>query len=426
MPQRFTIAAASAVAIPLAITLAITLATPAHAQRAASATDTTLAPGVTYRRVVDARGPWTLHVVRVDLRRAGAAGVALRPARAHDALRGRERTSEMARRATAAGDTVLAAVNADFFDLRTGENENQQVVAGEWWKGLAVTDSPYDTFDNVHAQLALDAAHRPTIDRFALDAHAWPHGGAVVPILTINARPTGTYEGTALYTPRYGPATPRDSAARAAGPRDVDAPPPEADRPVAEAPLAAAGHRGDTLLYVRRGPVSTTTGTAIPADGAVLAAYGPRAAAVQAMADGDTIRVRLATRPRLAGGAPTLLVGGWPRIVQNGASVAADAATVEGTISRNAEVRHPRTAVGLSRDGATLWLVAVDGRSTRSVGMTLVELADALRRLGAWQALNFDGGGSTTMVVGGAVVNAPTDPDGERAVGNALLVVRRR
>jgi exopolysaccharide biosynthesis protein len=73
-----------------------------------------------------------------------------------------------------------------------------------------------------------------------------------------------------------------------------------------------------------------------------------------------------------------------------------------------------------------LLLLTVDGRSTRSVGMTLVELAALMRRLGAWDAMNFDGGGSTTMVVGGALVNAPSDSTGERAVGSALLVVRRR
>ena len=99
---------------------------------------------------------------------------------------------------------------------------------------------------------------------------------------------------------------------------------------------------------------------------------------------------------------------------------------MEGTISRNAETRHPRTAAGLSRDGATLILLVVDGRSARSVGMTLVELAATMRRLGAWEALNFDGGGSSTMVVDGIVVNTPSDATGERAVGNALLVVRGR
>jgi len=167
----------------------------------------------------------------------------------------------------------------------------------------------------------------------------------------------------------------------------------------------------------------------IPANGAVLSAYGAggRLQEVQAMRDGDTISVLLATLPRLArGAAPALIIGGWPRILRDGVSVAADAATVEGTISRNAEMKHPRTALGFSRDSTTLFILAVDGRSKQSVGVTLSELASLMRRLGAWQAMNFDGGGSTTMVIDGAVVNVPSDSAGERAVGNALLLLKKR
>jgi exopolysaccharide biosynthesis protein len=119
-------------------------------------------------------------------------------------------------------------------------------------------------------------------------------------------------------------------------------------------------------------------------------------------------------------------VGGWPQIVRDGASIAHLAPEEEGTISRNAEVRHPRSAVGFSRDSTTLWLVTVDGRSKVSAGMTLVELAALMRELGAWHAMNFDGGGSTTMVIGGRIVNSPSDPLGEREVGNALVLLRRK
>ena len=375
------------------------------AQSADVGTTRELAPGLSYRHVVDPRGPWSIHVVRVDLRRTD---LALRAARAGDALRGRERTSGLAGRLSTTDRPVRVAVNADFFDLNSGENENNQVVDGEWWKGLKVTESPFDTYDNIHVQFALDSAHRPTIDRFILDGRAWVRG-AMTPILTVNANPSGVPEGSALYTPRFGATTPRDTT-----------------RVTAEAPLVAAGRRGDTLLFVRRGAVSTASGSSIPSDGAVLAAYGARARDVQAMTDGDTARVLLTTVPRLSGGAaPTLIIGGWPRILRDGVNVAGDAATTEGTISRNAEVRHPRTAIGYSRDGRTLWLFVVDGRTTASVGMTLVEMADELRRLGAWQAMNFDGGGSTTMVIDGKIVNAPSDPTGERPVGNALLVVQR-
>lgn len=377
----------------------------AGAQRADTTAARSLAAGVAYRTVVEARGPWLVHLVRIDLRRPD---LEIRLARARDSLRGRERTTDMVRRATTAGVRVLAAVNADFFDLATGENENDQLMAGEWWKGLKVTDSPYDTYENVHAQLAFDSARHPSIDRYQFDGRAWARG-VTIPILTLNSLPTGTHEGTALFTGRYGATTPTDTT-----------------RHPVEAALEAVGHRADTTLYVRRGAVRTGAASPIPRDGAVLWAFGPRSASVQAMREGDTVRVVLGVRPRLPRNrTPSLVVGGWPRILRDGRNVAADAAAVEGTISRNAETRHPRTAVGYSRDGATLLLVAVDGRSTKSAGMTLVELADLMHRAGAWDALNFDGGGSTTMVIDGTLANVPSDSTGERAVGNALLVVKK-
>jgi exopolysaccharide biosynthesis protein len=227
----------------------------------------------------------------------------------------------------------------------------------------------------------------------------------------VNFNPSGNPEGSALYTPRYGSRTPRDTS-----------------RMTAEAPMVSAGKRGDTLIYVRSGAVSPSSGSSIPSDGAVLAAYGngSRTKEVQAMIAGDTVKILLTTLPRTPSGrAPAMIIGGWPRILRDGVSIAADAATLEGTISRNAEMRHPRTSVGFSRDSSTLYLLTVDGRSQQSVGMTLVELADVMRRLGAWQAMNFDGGGSTTMVVDGVLMNVTSDATGEREVGNALFVVKR-
>ncbi|NJD19939.1 MAG: phosphodiester glycosidase family protein, partial [Gemmatimonadetes bacterium] len=72
-----------------------------------------------------------------------------------------------------------------------------------------------------------------------------------------------------------------------------------------------------------------------------------------------------------------------------------------------------------------LWLVVVDGRQApHSLGMTLPELTELLEALGAEEALNLDGGGSSVMVVRGAVHNRPSDEAGERAVVNALALVR--
>jgi len=366
-----------------------------------------LSRGVVYRQFVDKTGPFVVHLVRVNLREPS---VELRAVRAHDALRMRERTTEMVRRLQQKSP-VLVAINADFFNLQTGENENNQVVDGEWWKGVKNTDSPYDTYDNAHVQFALDARRRPLIDRFLFDGRAWARG-TMTSIITLNFYQPGTPEGVVLYTSRFGATTPRDTS-----------------RVTAEAAMVQVGRKGDTLLFVRRGAIRDSSGSPIPAGGAVLSAYGSgsRLKEVQAMADGDTVKILLATIPRLSpSSAPTLVIGGWPRILRNGENVVAEAPVQEGTISRNAEARHPRTAIGFSRDTSILYLLVVDGRQEASVGMTLTELATLMRRLGAWNAMNFDGGGSTTMVVDGAVVNKPSDNTGEREIGNALVLVKRR
>lgn len=91
-----------------------------------------------------------------------------------------------------------------------------------------------------------------------------------------------------------------------------------------------------------------------------------------------------------------------------------------------AESRHPRTAVAKLKDGRFL-MVTVDGRQPGvSVGMTLHELAEYLLSLGAVDAMNLDGGGSTTMVLDGKVVNKPSDPTGERKIGDAIVVSLRK
>lgn len=84
--------------------------------------------------------------------------------------------------------------------------------------------------------------------------------------------------------------------------------------------------------------------------------------------------------------------------------------------------RNPRTALGIQDDGTVL-LVTVDGhRHETSVGLTIDELRRVLKSLGARDAINLDGGGSTAMVLAGRLVNQPSDLAGERAVGDAIVI----
>ncbi len=115
----------------------------------------------------------------------------------------------------------------------------------------------------------------------------------------------------------------------------------------------------------------------------------------------------------------TQAVGGGPWLVRAG-EVQVDSDGEDFPRIDFAEKRHPRTAAGITRDGKLL-LVTVDGRQSFSVGCSLIELAEVMKRLGAWNAMNLDGGGSTTMFVGGGVVNSPSDGR-ERLVADSLLV----
>lgn len=83
--------------------------------------------------------------------------------------------------------------------------------------------------------------------------------------------------------------------------------------------------------------------------------------------------------------------------------------------------RHPRTAVGVSNNGV-LYVVVIYGRNPqKSDGASIAEMANIMRSLGASDALNLDGGGSSVMVVKGKLTGKPSDTTGERMVADSLV-----
>lgn len=114
------------------------------------------------------------------------------------------------------------------------------------------------------------------------------------------------------------------------------------------------------------------------------------------------------------------IVGGTPLLIRNGQRI--KDYEVERIRSSFVVERHPRTAVGIRADGSWV-LVVVDGRNeSLSTGMTLAELTDLMLSLGCVDALNLDGGGSSTFYLYGQVVNRPSDLTGERPVSDAILI----
>jgi hypothetical protein len=173
-------------------------------------------------------------------------------------------------------------------------------------------------------------------------------------------------------------------------------------RPVSAAPAAVPG----LAWLVYRGPVMPP--------------------ALDRLRVGDTLAVEArigAPDPRVWRDAPDA-VGGAGLLVAGGRPVADW--TPEKTADTFRADRHPRTLIGVDGEG-NIWLVAVDGRNPGvSVGMSFAELQRLCVALGLRDALNLDGGGSTTLVVNGRIVNQPSDVTGSRPVSDAIVVRLRR
>ncbi|MFC7649278.1 phosphodiester glycosidase family protein [Streptosporangium lutulentum] len=201
------------------------------------------------------------------------------------------------------------------------------------------------------------------------------------------------------------------------------------DLPAGAGVQAVLDSKGRVVSVGARGGVVTPGHTVLQGIGAAAdwltahAVVGKKVSVTEVVRDADGRRVKLGANDSIISAAPTLVENGRIHI---------DAAT-EGVVDPAdlsfgyawANNRQPRTMAGIDRQGKLL-LVTVDGRlSGGSEGFTIAEGAAFMRSLGAEQALNLDGGGSTAMAVNGALVNRPSDATGERAVGDTIQVLPR-
>jgi hypothetical protein len=200
-----------------------------------------------------------------------------------------------------------------------------------------------------------------------------------------------------------------------------------ADLPTGAGAQAVLDHRGRVVGV-------GTAGGKVPAGGEVLQGIGTAATWLKAHAVvGRRLTVDEQVRDSAGNAVPltgkTGIVSAGPILLRDG-HLSIDAAT-EGVVDPAdlsfgyawAEQRQPRTLAGTDARGRLI-LVTVDGRQPGvSEGATLEEAAELMRGLGAVNALNLDGGGSTAMTVNGAVVNKPSDATGERPVGDTVQVL---
>ena len=310
----------------------------------------------------------SVHVARV----APGAPTALKAVSAYDHIPHRtadqELPSDMCRR-----EACIAGINGDFHDVDTDQPLGGVVTGGRM---LRSPRAGYDQFT---------VARDGTLHAGALgwSGSLTATGGTAITLNGVNVD-----QGSAsvvLYTPAWGGSTPSGAESelvlRAAGP---------------------VGNLGVTAVDIVG---SRRSSGAIPGDGAVLSATGPGATALADLA----ARVARGTTPR---GAQLQLQTSIEAVESIGVNpvLLRDGKRVYPTVVNGFTSSHnPRTLLGWNPSGEVV-LVTVDGRRDDAVGTTLAESADLMLGLGATDAVNFDGGGGTTFVVGGDVKNLPSDP----------------
>jgi len=333
-----------------------------------------LAPDVRHSIWHAARSTAELHVVQAGV----ASRVAVRVVQAEGGLaEGRETTSSLCRRTRG----CLAAVNGDFF---TGDGP-----VG----GVIVTNRMLRSPVAGHEQLSVDPLRATGA---GLGVGGWSGAARVAgraPIKVDGVNVTLLPGTVVLYTHDYATSTPACDCTEL----------------MLAGPAVAATHLSASQAFT---PVARGAGaSALSEQQVVLAGQGGGAERLQelwAQQAAVTLELRVS--------APSSSnIGAHPILLRHGQATAYD--EQDPMLSRP----QPRTAVAWD-DKGQVWLVTVDGRQPGGPGLTAGETVDFLRQLGARHAVLEDGGGSTTLVVGGRVMNRPSDGH-ERAVSNAVLLI---
>ncbi len=354
---------------------------------------TPVGPGMVHHHEFREAGPWHLHVLEIDLT---SDWVLLETAKANDRLAGYERTSSMAARHDEEEHRVVGAINGDFY-ASGGIPIGAQVLDGVLLKGPAPNRSVFGVTPGKAPFLEVVTFQGQVM---AADDSIWDIHGVNQTRQTDNLIVYNSYYGTTTQTNYWGTEITVRYLTESLTINDT-----MSVEVVAKDSVTETGHGNN----------------AIPSNGIILSGHGTSGDFLnQYVFVGDTLALVLQLPPL---DQPIVeLVGGGPRLIRDGTATVESVA--EGFGQSFASDRHPRTAVGLSQDSTKAYFITVDGRQAGySVGMSLYELADYMLEWDLYQGANLDGGGSTTMVVRGQVVNSPSDAGGERTVANSLMAI---
>jgi exopolysaccharide biosynthesis protein len=357
--------------------------------------------GISYKKIVNQTDTLSIDILKIDLSKNT---YEIRSVKANNLLHEKSTTSKMTEVLKDSGYQVIAAINADFFE-KDGEIINNMIANSEIVKATKFTDSPFNSF--VNSQFAITKENKLLIENFVFSGYLIFPDGTVESIKRINS--SADSNSISLYNKFEGDLTPTT---------------PE-NWEVVEFLLKPIQLISDTIKCIVENRFDKSGNSIYSQDEIILSANNRFAFYLDRSIEvSDTLAVVLNFNPNIKN--IFTLVGGWPRLVADGRNQILINKNIEGVVPNFSEKRHPRTGVGFSKDSTVVYFITVDGRQKTSRGMTLKEFAVLMIEQGVYQGLNLDGGGSTTMIVEGEIVNSPSDLTGERAVGNCLVVIKKK
>lgn len=349
---------------------------------------TVIAPGVTQSKlsVANSRENQEIYVLNVDQQ---ASQLKLETALAKDQMIGFETVSSMAENNQAEEHYVIGGVNGDYF-TDNGSPTDLTVRNGE----LVTTNT---TPASERTIFGVSPDGKAMIGNPEISLQVSVNGQNPYIINSVNKRRNANY--LVLYTPYFANTTLTNELGTEVVLSNVQ-----------------GQLNGNNTVKATVKEVVVGKGNAPLNDGElILSGHGLGSDYLKTLVAGDSVDINL-SYDNPAWNMVDQAIGGRYHLVKDGQ---AQTFSIAGA--------HPRTAIGIKKDGS-VFVIVIDGRQEDSSGVTLTEIAKVMKDLGAVEAMTFDGGGSSTMVVrepgetDATVINSPSDGK-ERSVGNSLLIV---
>lgn len=308
----------------------------------------------------------------------------------NETVNGYEKTTDMANRVDSDGNSVVGAINGDFYDTSSGIPIGMMVKGGEIvatssnWSGIGFTGNSNTVIGTPEFEMGFSTEDGE---------------GDVTKINHINKKRSTS--DLILYTPKFGTDTKTNSYGTEVVLR-----------------VTSGSPRAGTSMTAVVEEIVDEKGSVPLRDGlVVLSGHGDVRDKLRALKVGETVNMSFSVNEPW--GNATEAIGGKDILIKNG--------IVQEGLDKE---KNPRTAIGVKADG-NIVVVAVDGRQPGfSEGISLNELATMMKEMGAVNALNLDGGGSTTFATrqpgeqGVSIVNSPSDGS-ERRNANGLLFISK-